>query len=247
MEDFMHLFTSPNVSNICILITIFYLGVFTAMFKTPLIYIREINDYSIQIFIELLSYETWDTIFSNDNTNEIFNSFLGIYLKIFQTSFSLKKKTALLNFKPWLTQGIKNSCTNKKKLYEKLKNSEDSSFKLYYSKYCKILKSTIETSKRMYYDKLVSKSTKITWNIIKETINKMNSQNKMTSMKINNKLINDPDVIANSFNSYFTLVAHKFIQKPMDNNFNQDPVYNLSSKFLNLNTILHFNPPQRIK
>jgi len=103
--------------------------------KTPLIYIREINYYSIQRFIGLLSYETWDTIFSNDNTNEIFNSFLDIYLKIFETSFPLKKKTALLNFKPWLTQGIKNFCTNKKKLCEKLKNSKDSSFKLYYNKY----------------------------------------------------------------------------------------------------------------
>ena len=70
----------------------------------------------------------------------------------------------------------------------------------------------------------------------------MNSQNKITSIKINNKLINDPDVIANSFNSYFTSVAHKFIHKPMDNNFNQDPIYNLSSQFLNLNTVLHFNP-----
>ena len=70
----------------------------------------------------------------------------------------------------------------------------------------------------------------------------MNIQNKITSIKINTKLINDPDVIANSFNSYFTSVAHKFIQKPMDNNFNQDPICNLSSKFLNLNTILHFNP-----
>ena len=28
----------------------------------------------------------------------------------------------------------------------------------------------------------------------------------------------------------------------MDINFNQDPIHNLSSKFLNLNTVLHFNP-----
>jgi len=39
MEDFMHLFTSLDVSNICILITIFYLDVFTAMFMNVLILI----------------------------------------------------------------------------------------------------------------------------------------------------------------------------------------------------------------
>jgi len=58
----------------------------------------------------------------------------------------------------------------------------------------------------------------------------------------NNKFINDPDVIANSFNFYFFSVAHKFIQKPMNNNFIQDPLYNLSLNSLNLNTLLHFNP-----
>jgi exonuclease III len=103
--------------------------------KTSFIHIRETNDYSILRFVEFLSYETWDTIFSNDNTNKIFNSFLDIYLKIFQTCFPLKKRTTLLNCKPWLTEGIKNSCTNKKKLYEKLKYNKDTSFNSYYKKY----------------------------------------------------------------------------------------------------------------
>jgi uncharacterized membrane protein YdfJ with MMPL/SSD domain len=39
MEDFIRLFTSPNVSNTCILITIFYLDVFRAMFMNVLILI----------------------------------------------------------------------------------------------------------------------------------------------------------------------------------------------------------------
>ena len=50
-----------------------------------------------------------------------------------------KKWTTFLNCKPWLTQGIKISCTNKKKFYEKSKYNKDTSFNSYYKKYCKIL------------------------------------------------------------------------------------------------------------
>jgi hypothetical protein len=59
-----------------------------------------------------------------------------------------------------------------------------------------------------HYDNLISKSinkTKIIWNIVKTIMNRRNSQNKKASMNINNHLINDPDITANSFNSFFSL------------------------------------------
>ena len=74
-------------------------------------------------------------------------------------------------------------------------------------------------------DNLISKSinkTKATWNIVKTIMNKRNSQNKIASMNINNHLIHDPDIIANSFNSFFSSVAQNFTQEPSGNNFTQD-------------------------
>jgi hypothetical protein len=52
--------------------------------------IRKIDKHSINDFLLKLSHETWDTVFTSDNVNEMFNSFLDSYLKIFYSSFPLK-------------------------------------------------------------------------------------------------------------------------------------------------------------
>jgi hypothetical protein len=48
---------------------------------------RKIDNYTVTEFLTLLSYETWDEIFENKDVNRIFNSFLNIYLRIFNASF----------------------------------------------------------------------------------------------------------------------------------------------------------------
>jgi hypothetical protein len=52
--------------------------------------IRKINKHTVNDFLNKLSYETWDTIFSTDGINKMFNSFSDSYLKIFYSSFLLK-------------------------------------------------------------------------------------------------------------------------------------------------------------
>ena len=53
--------------------------------------IRKINEHTINDFLTKLSYETWDIIFSTDDINKMFNCFLDSYLKIFYSSFPLKR------------------------------------------------------------------------------------------------------------------------------------------------------------
>jgi hypothetical protein len=53
--------------------------------------IREITELTINDFLEKLSYETWETVFSTEDVNKMFNSFLDSYLKIFNSSFPLKR------------------------------------------------------------------------------------------------------------------------------------------------------------
>jgi hypothetical protein len=50
------------------------------------------------------------------------------------------------------------------------------------------------------------------------------------------------DIIASSFNSFFSSVAQNFIQEPSGNNLTQDPIRNLNSNILKLTTSLHLNP-----
>jgi hypothetical protein len=53
--------------------------------------IRKINEHTINDFLIKFSYKTWDTIFSTDEVNKMLNSFLDSYLKIFYSSFPLKR------------------------------------------------------------------------------------------------------------------------------------------------------------
>ena len=53
--------------------------------------IKKINKYTVSDFIDKLSCESWDSIFNSEDVNAMFNSFLNIYLRIFHSSFPLKK------------------------------------------------------------------------------------------------------------------------------------------------------------
>jgi len=126
-------------------------------FKT----IRKINKHTISDFLDKLSCESWDTIFSSEDVNDMFNSFLNIYLRIFYSSFPLKKVFSRNkndnNY--WITIGIKTSCRHKRELYLASRNSNNQELKRYYQVYCKILSNVVKEAKRIYYDKTIKKSS----------------------------------------------------------------------------------------
>ena len=52
--------------------------------------LRKTKESKINDFLMTLSYETWDNIFSTDDVNKMFNSFLDCYLKFLYSYFPLK-------------------------------------------------------------------------------------------------------------------------------------------------------------
>jgi hypothetical protein len=88
--------------------------------------VRKINKYTVSDFIDKLSCESWDSIFNSEDINAVFNSFRNIYLRIFYSSFPLKKVTNCNNNENnWITLGIKTSCRHKRELYLINKNSNE--------------------------------------------------------------------------------------------------------------------------
>jgi hypothetical protein len=53
--------------------------------------IRKIDNDCMADFVMKLRYETWDAIFSDVDIDTKFNSFLNAYLRIFYSSFPLKR------------------------------------------------------------------------------------------------------------------------------------------------------------
>jgi hypothetical protein len=65
-----------------------------------------------------LNYESWDEIFEGKDVYLIFNSFLNIYLRIFNASFPIiNKHITSKSDITWITQGIKVSWRRKRELY----------------------------------------------------------------------------------------------------------------------------------
>ena len=175
-------------------------------FKQPPPYIRIIDINSMHKFSELLSYENWEGVFQDMDVNQIFNSFQNTYLRIFYSCFFIKKKSETANPKPWITNGIKTYCANKRRLFLNYRESNDQGYKSYYKKYCKVLSSIIIAAKKKYYDERILNSnnkTKATWNIVKDITNTRKNSNKTVSMNID-KQPNSNLIIANAFNNHFS-------------------------------------------
>jgi hypothetical protein len=90
---------------------------------------RKFNESLALDFNIKLTYESWDSVFSYNDVNSSFNNFLNTYLRIFYSSFPMKKIHYTSYTKAWLTQGIKISCINKRKLYLNSQNRNDNEIK----------------------------------------------------------------------------------------------------------------------
>ena len=152
--------------------------------------IRKINKHTINDFLIKLSYETWDSTFSSDDVNIMFNSFLDTYLKIYYSSFPKKKIKISNEISDWITIGIITSCKRKRVLYMACRKSNNSELRNYYKKYCKILSKVIKEAKKLKYDNKIQNSknkNKTIWDIVKLETNKGPSNEKICTLKVDGK------------------------------------------------------------
>jgi hypothetical protein len=111
---------------------------------------RKYDTLSIADFNNKLSHELRENVFSENDVNTSFNNFLNTYLKLFNSCFPLRKTQCKPNNKAWLTQGIKTSCLNKRKLFLFQRNSNDPTLMVYYKKYCRTLTRIIKLAEQKY-------------------------------------------------------------------------------------------------
>jgi hypothetical protein len=109
--------------------------------------IRKFSTSSMNEFVIQLSYETWNDVFTDQDIDTIFSSFLNTYLRIFYSNFPKKLIKNETNCNPWTTRGIRVSCQHKRDLYATLRNNNDPNLKYHYKNYCNILARLLEQSK----------------------------------------------------------------------------------------------------
>jgi hypothetical protein len=111
--------------------------------------IRKTDTYSMLDFQYKLSFETWNSVFDDNDVNTMFNSFLNIYLRIFYSSFPLRRVNSKTNSNAWITIGIRTACKRKRDLYLLCRNSNNVKLNEYYKLYSKILSNVIKEAKKV--------------------------------------------------------------------------------------------------
>jgi hypothetical protein len=99
-------------------------------------------------FLTQLSYESWDSTFSDRDVDMIFNAFHNTYLRIFYSNFPKVQDKTNTKCNPWMTRGINISCRNERELYITLRNRNDPNLIWYYKLYSKILSNVIRPAKK---------------------------------------------------------------------------------------------------
>ena len=128
-------------------------------------------------------------VFNTCDLNSSFNEFLNIFLRHFNSSFSLQRGFKLKS-KSWVTTGILVSCKRKRDLYLETKSTNNPVLLKYYKDYSRILNMVIKQAKRITYEKQLRDSkniTKSTWNITNTEVCKKARKTQKNSQKINSQ------------------------------------------------------------
>jgi hypothetical protein len=109
---------------------------------------RKMNNETIMQSHIVVKNETWEAVCTDNDRKNKFNSFLYMFLNVFESSFPIKYKSiskTKKKKKDWITQRIQISCKHKKSWYIYSMNSSDSITEAYYNRYCEILNTVIKT------------------------------------------------------------------------------------------------------
>ena len=118
--------------------------------------------------------------------------------------------------KPWITNGLKNACHKKNRLYKLFLCSRSRTAEGKYKTYKNQLTSILRTAEKEYYSKLLTDAKgniKSTWKILNAVINTKTNTSKLAShFECNGINIVSKQSIADEFNNFFVDVGSNLAQ-----------------------------------
>jgi len=165
-----------------------------------------------------LQTHDWSVLDTLPDINSMYAKFNNDFQYLYHESFPVQTKilTASEISKPWITKAIKKSIAKKHKLYknyQQLRTDESlSKYKTYKNKLTTILR---KAEKMYYLEKLNSVRNNLakTWKILNSVISRTKTKGIIDEIVHNNKVIQDPTIIANNFNAFFANVGPNLAAK----------------------------------
>lgn len=176
---------------------------------------RNYNEININTFISDLSTEQWTGVWGTPGgIDKKFDVFYSIYLYYFNTNFPIKKRYKNITRKQWVSEPLRNSSRELKRLHFLQKRGfiSHDEYNLKKNAHKKLINST----KKQYYEEKLLKSdnhNKTAWAIVSELSGK-NKHIKNLEIKDNNDcVIINPKEMANFMNSSFIEAPNKIISE----------------------------------
>ena len=162
-------------------------------------------------FSEKIQATDWSPVIENDNAQASMSLFHSLYKKSFDECFPVRTiKFGYKNRKSWLSEGVKKAIIHKNKLYFRFRKTPTPEYQKIYKAYKNKLNSLIRRLDIQYYKNLIEmnkNNIRKSWQVIKEIINKNKTSNQQTAFKVNDRLTEDKDKIANGFNKFFVEIG----------------------------------------
>ena len=179
--------------------------------STPRYKRRIYSSRNVLKFVESVRNINWSDVLECFDPQECYTKFFKKLNEVYEISFPFRKYvTSYKNRKPWLTEGIKAAIKRKNELWVKCKTYSSMHFALQYNEYKKYLQRVCRKAEKDYYDNLFNENKNDivkSWKIIRNIINSKKNSHINETFHIENKDVNDKEIIAKKFNEFYVNIG----------------------------------------
>lgn len=184
--------------------------------------IRSFTKRNFEKLKNKLTKHDWTFLEEIQDVDEAVDAFENIFFDFFERSFPLTnrkdnlKKTNLL---PFFNEELKNLKHMKESLFRTYRSTCFESDFLRYKEARNLYRSNCRQAKRKYYFDTISKlksKPKCLWNFLNEITGlgrNKNNNGVLDKVEVDGKVINDPQLIADEFNKYFSSIGQSIASK----------------------------------
>ena len=172
---------------------------------------RDCSDSYHEVFQNNLENFDWVSLRNNDVDTYTYN-FISALNNIFQTSFPLRTKVVTTKYfsNPWHNSELKRLTDARVKYHNLYKQGHVTLHE--YSQFRNKVTSIIRKCKVKYYERCFLKhagNMKKSWELIRKLCYGTSNNNSVQSIRIEDDIINCPQIIADKFNHYFVNIANE--------------------------------------
>ena len=175
---------------------------------------RNFKNFNANDFLSDISQIPWECIISHDNPNICWKIWETLYLKVLDTHAPLRHIRIRTNSLPWINKKVKEQM-RLRDYYNKqaVKHSSQTQWEMY-RKTRNNVNSEIRLAKKKYFCNRINECAQInnptkSWSLINNLLGKKIKSNNITKLYVNDVIISEDNLIAETFNDLFINIGSK--------------------------------------